>query len=342
MSSKLFFLLFVPMTFCLKMYPIVKIEKSFGFRRYLHCSKSPNDSIHLFYKISSNITHLIYDQNEELVSKNNEENYIYKREYFDSDSEYLQSSYYVNEKENTTIYVDCDDFFILENKDFITIYYINNYGISSYVYLNIYYFSYPPYLYNKISYYSLNKTQIKYYEIIETNKAVLFFLLYNSTFNNSLNLYALDKKTFQLNRQETIADGINYFTLISLNNNNSDIFIYCFSNSIISTNCLTAKYNGDKLILENSIKVFPRNCPKDLIKFQKHYALLNNQTIAMICHDTSPVRSKIYLTLFQYKEDNTLILGKIVNKLIIEESYSFNIESPSIIYNLNKGLILYY
>ena len=69
MSPKLLFLLFLPMAFSLKKYPIVKIEKSLDFHGYLHCSKSPNDSIHLFYKISSNISHLIYDQNEELVSK---------------------------------------------------------------------------------------------------------------------------------------------------------------------------------------------------------------------------------------------------------------------------------
>lgn len=103
MSPKLLFLLFLPMAFSLKKYPIVKIEKSLDFHGYLHCSKSPNDSIHLFYKISSNISHLIYDQNEELISKNNEENYIYKREYFDSDSEYLQSSYYINEKEKKNL-----------------------------------------------------------------------------------------------------------------------------------------------------------------------------------------------------------------------------------------------
>lgn len=165
--------------------------------------------------------------------------------------------------------------------------------------------------------------------------------MYNSTFNYTLNLYALDKKNLQLNKIETIADRINSYTLINLNNNSLDFFIYCFSNSSTSNKCLTAKYNNNKLYLNNSIKVFSCQCTKNLENFQKNYAILSNQRIAIICHSTASILGTIYLTILQYA-DNNIMRGSIFNKLIMEEYYSTNIHFPSIIYNLNKGLILYH
>ena len=115
MSRRLFFLLFLPMVFCsLDLFPISGKVKSLSSNGHLHCSKSPNDSIHIFYKLKNNISHLIYDQNEELVLKNDDDEEIKKIEFFDNDSEYLMlkssSSIYMNEKEKIKMYIGDDDF----------------------------------------------------------------------------------------------------------------------------------------------------------------------------------------------------------------------------------------
>lgn len=108
------------MVFCsLDLFPISGEIKSLCHKSYLHCSKSPSDSIHIFYKLKDNISHLIYDQNEELILKNDDEE-INKIEYFDNDSEYLmlKSSYSIimNEIEKIKMYIGDDDFFILKIK----------------------------------------------------------------------------------------------------------------------------------------------------------------------------------------------------------------------------------
>ena len=63
---------------------------------------------------------------------------------------------------------------------------------------------------------------------------------------------------------------------------------------------------------------------------------MSNQKIAIICIDSN----KIYLTIFQYKDD-ILSLGNIVKVNIKQYPSDYYLEKPFLIYYWNKGLVLY-
>ena len=326
MSKGIYIFFILPIVFCsLKMIPVSEtVEGNLFSEYYLYCSKSKNGSINIFYKLSGNSYHLIYDQNEDLFNKfKNTKKNVKKLEFFDSDKEYLMVSnnlYYVNEAEQLSFNNE-DDFFLLKNKDFIAI----DYKLSSLrYYLELKYYPYPP---DKYNIFSLKNVYINNYEFIETSEAILLFLLLDKdALSNPLDLYILDKKNLELNKIKTLHDEVYGFVLINLNDN-SDVFIYCISELFDSTTCYLTKYNNKQLIIENSIEAFSWECVllRDFLQFRKNYAIMNDQKIALIC----PSSDSIFLTILEYK-DNNLILGNIIDKKII--NYPFY--SMKISYNL--------
>ena len=328
----------------LKLVPVSELIKGNILTKYsLYCTISPNGYINLFYKIDKDSFHLVYDEKEDLVENSNDnKGNINKLGYLNSDKEYLILStkiYYINGNNNTEIFMgDGDDFFILNNKDCIIIDYRISFGKLKY-YLSLEYLTYPYNSDNNIPF-LLTDVLIKHYEIIEVSDAVLFFFLLDAqAISNPLELYILDKNTKKLSKEKTLHEEITGFTLINLKTA-SDDFIYCISELFESTRCFKVKYENKKLTIEKSINVFTWECilTKDFRQFRKNYALLDEGKIAIIC----PSDYNIYLTLFQYK-DNNLILGDIVNKELISfTSYTVKIQNTFLIYNLNKGLVLYY
>ena len=346
------FLFFQLVFSSLTMIPVSEIYNGYNIVSdyYSYCTKSPDGSINYFYKILKEQHLIVYDQNDEIVSKSIIPNSnVNKLEYFGTEKEYLKLSYdnlyYINENDNIENYIyPYKNFLILKNKDFIVI----NYG-ASLIRLTFYldqieYYFYPPIIFekykdnNKISF-SLKDVDIKYYEILETSKEILFFLLLDEGISShQLDLYTLDKKTMQLNKTKTLHKEITGFTLINIDND-SDNFIYCISKYIGFTECFLVKYKNKTIILENSVKAFSNQCefPDNFLEFRKNYALLNDSKIAIICN---PQRS-VYLTILEYKNNN-LTLGNLVNKKILYFEFGIDAKNIFLMYNLNKGLILYY
>ena len=110
--------------------PISEIFNQNNLNNYLYCSESLNDSIHIFYRLSGNNYHDIYDPKEKFVSRIDKKTKMASKvEFFDSDKEYLMLTkagsflYYINEKEDINIELaSSHDFIILKNKNFISTY----------------------------------------------------------------------------------------------------------------------------------------------------------------------------------------------------------------------------
>ena len=263
-----------------------------------------------------------------------------KLEYFDSDKEYLVLNsiggllYYINEEEDIAMeLLSSYNFIILKNKDFIS---TSKFPSGLKYLLRLVYYQYPLKS-NHAIIHKFSDLFVMYYQMIETSEAVLFFLILDVFMQEGpLEVYAFDKKTLNFNKTESLNSYYNGLTLIKLTDT-SDNFIYCSSNRFNYPKCFPAKYKDKKIISGNPINVFDILC--DLQKdfsFYKNYALLSNQTIAIICFKFN----KLYLTIFHYKDDN-LILGNISNINILVFHSHFKILNPCLIYYSNKGLDLY-
>lgn len=341
----IFFLLAFKSILCsIKIIPVTDLIKgSIISEYYLYCTESSNGDLNLFYKVDDFSEHLIYDKNEEFISKTpNNEYYIKKLEYI-SDKEYIivsKNSVYFENKYNGSHYSfssSSDDFFILKNNDLIIIKYVPSLRKLGY-YFKLDYYYYP---YHDTTSISISVEQIffKHYEIVETTEAVLFFILLDEkALTNNLDVYALDKTLLKFERIDTIYEEAGGFSLIRFNKI-SDEFIYCVTELTQFTLCNLARYRNKKITLVKSIEVFSWECvlTKEFRKFKKNYAVLNDEKIAIICDSTY----NMFLTLFEYKNNN-LILGNIVDKEIIDfPSLYTHISNVFLFYNLNKGLILY-
>ena len=326
--------------------PISKIFNSSHATNFLYCSESLNDSIHIYFKLEYNYYHYIYDKEEEFISEaSHRKASIVKLEYFDSDKEYLMlykpyflspSIYYINEKEDISLDLGGNDnFIIFKNNDFIT---THNYPSLSYLkyYLQLTYYPYPPNKQTSLTV-SLKELFISRYEMVETSEAIVFFIIVDDgALRKPLELYAFDKGNKTFNHIKSLSKEIYGLTLINLNDN-SDNFIYCTSIMRDEPKCFPAKYKINQLISGSSINVFGWyiSLPDDF-SIIKNYAILSNQKIAIIA-----IYSKVvYLTIFQYKNDQ-LILGEITNVKILEYPSYYSPKLPFLIYFINKGLVLY-
>ena len=326
--------------------PVSEIFNSTSSTNYLYCSESLEDSIHIYFRISSNYYHYILNREEELITKiRTKQTTVVKLEYFNSDKEYLllnkpyllsSSLYYINEDEDIDMSLGgSNNFIILKNNDVISTY--NYASLSSLRYsLRLTYYPYPPNAKTKIEI-PLPNIVVSRYEMIETSESIIFFIILDQgAIEKPLEVYALDKETRNFNKTKSISDEIYGLTLINLNDT-SDNFIYCTSKMADEPKCFPAKYKEKQLISGSPINVFDWHCvlPYDF-SISKNYALLSNQRIAIIC-----IYSKhIYLTVFQYKDDK-LILGDIFNVNILVYPSYYNPLSPFLIYYSNKGLVLY-
>ena len=87
----------------------------------------------------------------------------------------------------------------------------------------------------------------RYYKIIDTSEAVLFFMLLNKDISdNPVVVFILDKKTMEFKKLTTL-QKVDGFKVISLNDK-SDNFIYCIS-LILNQVCYVATYKNKKLTL---------------------------------------------------------------------------------------------
>ena len=308
---------------------------------YLYCSKSPSNSINIFYRLGSDYYHEIYDSNENFVKRYENQNKDLKKfEFFDNDLEYLMIKdelYYIKDDSDKIekSYYGIDDFFILKNKDFIAINHKASLAKLSY-YLSMDWYSYEN-LDEKKASFDLNNVFIKHYQIKETSDAILFFILLNEeALYNKVELYSWNKKTFNFNKIKTISEEVTGFVVISLNDN-LDEFIYCISLYFDDSICYLANYKNNNVNLANSINIFSWQCllPKDFKENMKVYAFLKNNQIALIC----PTKTIIDLAIIEKKGD-TLSLKE--EQRIIEYSAHYSINNPFLIYNQFKGLILYH
>ena len=339
-----FFIFFVPKFLCTyKMMPVSDtIQGNILTKSSLYCSKSTNGSTNLIYNIGNINYQIIYDEKDDFVEKIELGESIQKLEYLNSDREYIMLSKritYINNDTNSddNLY-GADDFFLLSNKDCITIKYSFSLEYFQY-YLNIYYNYYPfdsDYYIN----YSLDGVFIKHYEIMETTDSVLFFLLLDTNPNTyMLDIYVLNKKNKKLEKTETLYNDISGFTLINLNDIKTNNFIYCITELAVESKCFIAKYENRKIISEKSIVVFNWKCilTRELKGFKKNYALLKDGKIAIICSTSREAQ----LTIFEYK-NNSLKIDKVFNREIMSYGYNIKISNIFLLYNSYKGLILYF
>lgn len=101
------FLFFQLVFSSLTMIPVSEIYNGYNIVSdyYSYCAKSPDSSINYFYKILKEQHLIVYDQNDEIVSKSIIPNSnVNKLEYFGTEKEYLKLSYdnlyYINENDN--------------------------------------------------------------------------------------------------------------------------------------------------------------------------------------------------------------------------------------------------
>ena len=340
----LFFLFFVfPSIFCeIHTVAITNNTKSgLTSTNYLYCSKSPTNSINIFYRLGSDFYREIYDPNENFVKKyENQNKDLTKFEFFDNELEYMMIKdelIYIKDDSDKIekSYYNVDDFFILKNKDFIAIRHRASFAKLKY-YLSMDWYSYEN-LDEKKASIDLNNVFIKHYQIKETNDAILFFILLNEeALYNKIDLYSWNKKTLEINKLKTLSEEVTGFIVISLNEN-LDEFIYCISLYFDDSKCFLANYKNNDVNLGNSINIFSWQCllPKDFKENMKVYALLKNNQIAIIC----PTKTIIDLAIIEKKGD-TLSLKE--EERIIEYTTYYSINNPFLIYNQFKGLILYH
>lgn len=338
----MFFIFFIPKFLCsYKMISVSGIiQGNIITKTSLYCSKSPNGSTDLFYKIGDINYQIKYDEKDDFVEKIKLEKTIQKFEYLNSEKEYIMLTTritYINNNNDSKGYLyGNDDFFILSNKDCITLKHIFSFKEFQY-YLEIYYNFYPFDSDNFIQY-TLDDAFIRYYEIIETSDSVLFFLLLDTKPNSyTLDIYALNIKNKTLEKTETLYKDILGFTLIDLNNRKTNNFIYCISESFESK-CYIAKYENRKIISDKYIIVFDFQCilKRELKEFKKNYALLKDGKIAIICSSSQHAQ----LTIFEYK-NNSLKIDEVFHREIMNYDYDNKISNLFLIYNTYKGLILY-
>jgi hypothetical protein len=310
-------------------------------RNYLYCSKSPTNSINIFYRLDFDYYREIYDSNENFVKRYENQNKDLKKfEFFDNELEYLmikEQLYYIKDDSDKIekSYYRVDDFFILKNKDFIAITYRASLAKLRY-YLSIDWYSYENLDEIKTSI-DLNNVFVKHYQIKETSDAILFFILLDEeALSNKIDLYLWNKKTLQFNKLKTISEEVTGFTIISLNDN-LDEFIYCISLYFDDSKCFIANYKNRNVNLGNSINIFSWQCllPKTFLENMKVYALLKNNQIAIIC----PTNTIIDLAILEKKGDNLSLKEE---ERIIEYNAHYSINNPFLIYNQFKGLILYH
>ena len=325
------FFLYFPLIFCSLKDIIITNGSSYLGRNYFYCSKSPNNSIHIFYRFENDYCHEIYDENEELFAKFYDRNNVKKLEFFDNDQEYLMlmsSLYYINEKNNSKIYFSSmDDFFILKNKDFIGIkikYYLNN--------MELHYYSYPP-DYDSETSFSLENVRNDNYEIIEISEAVLFFLTLNEGISeNPIGVYVLDKTSMKLDKLKKLS-AVTGFTLIDLKDN-SDSFLYCSSTIYETLKCSMFQYKNKNLNIGNSFDAFSCTLWGGFQTLMKNYVILNDK-IYILCGETT----SIDLAVLQRKNDSFTIS---LNKRLKSYTFDYIIDKYFLIQHPRKGLILYY
>mgnify|MGYP002625672995 FL=1 len=317
---------------------VIANDLDFLYRDYFYCAQSPNKSLHIFYRASSEYHHEIFDGEEKPIGSY--DNNAKKIEFFEfQNAQYLilgEYLYYIDGlNKNEISFGTANNFYILENKDIIIIKSIVSIKLK--YYLKIDYYSYPISSESKFSV-TLKDIYIKHYEIIETPEAVLFFFLIDEgVLEYPLDLYVLNKNTFTLKKHSTINSAITGFTILDFKENKNS-FIYCMSFYFDDSKCIKAQYKNANLKTITSINLFSWKCvlSKEFNGFMKTYENLNyNERIMILC----PSKNTIDMAIL---EDNNITLNVIEEKEIISYSTYFAIERPFLMYNAQKGIIIYY